>query len=29
MEWAERQVEIAGIKLYLARAGRGRPSTGT
>jgi pimeloyl-ACP methyl ester carboxylesterase len=25
MDWAERQVEIAGIKLHLARAGRGRP----
>jgi pimeloyl-ACP methyl ester carboxylesterase len=25
MDWAERQVEIAGSKLHLARAGRGRP----
>ncbi|MBV8119777.1 MAG: alpha/beta fold hydrolase [Alphaproteobacteria bacterium] len=25
MDWAERQVEIAGIKLYLSRAGSGRP----
>lgn len=25
MDWSERQVEVAGVKLHLARAGKGRP----
>jgi pimeloyl-ACP methyl ester carboxylesterase len=25
MDWSERQVEVAGVKLHLARAGAGRP----